>query len=275
MKFDRAIRGVAPAPDGSVYVLDHEAKLRKYTVAKGASCDLILDTKFGQAGILTILPDAKEADSFDTLAIDGKGNVYISGFIAKAKKVAGGQVSEACSKSGRLYVDPKGSAAYLGSDKVDLDAGCKPTPFKADVAKDDGSPQILSPAGADVIGVFNGKVKDKWVYKVGLFDGSGKKTFLAGEMEGDAKMCNVGTVAACGAGICVVDANCRGLKAFDKSGKIQGSVAIGSLIGLSYPWPRAFALGADAAYLAATHAAVDSKADKMQYGMVFRIKGLN
>jgi hypothetical protein len=269
--FDRAIRGVAAGKDGVVYVLDNEGKLRKYTASKAGECELTIDKGFGQGGVLTLDADPKQADYFDTLTIDGKGDVYVSGFIAKAKKVSGGQVSELCKDSGRLVVDAKSGNATMRSSKIDL-ADCKATPLKLDLGKDVTSYDLF-PVGADVAAVFQQKAEKKSIYKVGLFEGT-KQKWVVGEAEGDGSMCNVGTVASCGLGVCVVDANCRALKVVDKSGKLVGSGKINDLLGLSYPWPRALSVGPDAAYMAASHSPKDSK-DKHSYALVYRVKGMN
>jgi hypothetical protein len=269
--FDKAIRGVAAAKDGVVYVLDNESKLRKYTASKAGECELTIDKGFGQGGVLTLDADVKAADYFDTLAIDGKGDVYVSGFIAKAKKVSGGQVTELCKESGRLVIDPKSGDAYLRSSKIDL-ADCKATPVKLDLGKDVSSYDLF-PVGGDVAAVFQQKVEKKNVFKVGLFGGT-KQKWVVGEAEGDGSMCNVGTVVACGPGVCVVDANCRALKVVDGTGKLQGSGKINDLLGLSYPWPRALSVGPDATFMAASHSPKDSK-DTNSYGLVYRVKGLN
>jgi hypothetical protein len=249
--FDKAIRGVAAAKDGE--------------------CELTIDKGFGQGGVLTLDADVKAADYFDTLAIDGKGDVYVSGFIAKAKKVSGGQVTELCKESGRLVIDPKSGDAYLRSSKIDL-ADCKATPVKLDLGKDVSSYDLF-PVGGDVAAVFQQKVEKKNVFKVGLFGGT-KQKWVVGEAEGDGSMCNVGTVVACGPGVCVVDANCRALKVVDGTGKLQGSGKINDLLGLSYPWPRALSVGPDATFMAASHSPKDSK-DTNSYGLVYRVKGLN
>jgi hypothetical protein len=269
--FDRAIRGVASAKDGVVYVLDNDGKLRKYTASKAGECELTIDKGFGQGGILTLDADPKAADYFDTLAIDAKGDVYASGFIAKAKKISGGQVTELCKESGRLVIDTKSGDAYLRSSKVDL-ADCKATPVKLDLGKDVSSFDLF-PVGSDVAAVFQQKAEKKSIFKVGLFAGT-KQKWVVGDAEGDGSMCNVGTVSACGLGVCVVDANCRSLKVVDAGGKLLGAGKINDLLGLSYPWPRALSVGPDATFMAASSSAKDSK-DKHSYALVFRVKGLN
>jgi hypothetical protein len=269
--FDRAIRGVASAKDGVVYVLDNESKLRKYTASKAGECELTIDKGFGQGGVLTLDADPKQADYFDTLAIDGKGDVYVSGFIAKAKKISGGQVTDLCKDSGRLVIDAKSGNATKGTNKIDL-ADCKATPVKLDLGKDVSSYELF-PLEANVAAVFQQKAEKKNVFKVGLFADT-KQKWVVGEAEGDGSMCNVGTVAACGLGVCVVDANCRALKVVDAGGKLVGSGKINDLLGLSYPWPRALSVGPDATFMAVSHSPKDSK-DKHSYALVYRIKGLN
>jgi hypothetical protein len=268
--FDKAIRGVAAGPGGLVYVLDHAGNLRRYKASSGGACELSLDKGFGQGGVLTLDSDPKQADYFDTLAIDDKGDVYVSGFIAKAKKVSNGSVTELCKQSGRLYVDPSTGAGYLRNDKVDL-SSCSATPVGLDLGKDVRSDMIVG-YGSDTAVVYNVKEKDKNVYKVGLFSGKTKK-WAVGDADGDGQMCNVGAVAPCALGLCVVDANCRSLKVVDKGGKLVGAGKINDLIGLSYPWPRGISVTKNGAYMAATHSGKE-KGDKFSYGMVFRLTGL-
>jgi hypothetical protein len=270
--FDKAIRGVAAAPGGLVYVLDHEGKLRRYTSSKGGECVLTLDKGFGEGGILTLEADAEKADYFDTLTIDGKGDVYVSGFIAAPRKVSGGTATTACKDTGRLFVDTKGSSAFQRKNQVDLAADCKATEVKHDLGKE-ASTDMFVPFGADVLAAYSQKEKDKNVYKVALLSG-GKKKWAVGDADGDGQMCNIGSVTSCGLGVCAVDANCRSLKVIDTSGKLLGATKINDLLGLSYPWPRGLSIGDGTAYMAATHKG-NAKGDDRNYGMVFRIKGLN
>lgn len=270
--FDKAIRGVAAAPGGLVYVLDHEGKLRRYTSSKGGECVLELDKGFGEGGILTLAAEAEKADYFDTLTIDGKGDVYVSGFIAAPIKVSGGSATPACKDTGRLYVDTKSSSAFQRKNQVDLAAECKSSEVKHDLGKE-ASIDTFVPHGADVLAAYSQKEKDKNVYKVALLSG-GKKKWAVGDADGDGQMCNIGGVTGCGFGVCAVDANCRSLKVIDGKGKLLGAAKINDLLGLSYPWPRALSVGDGTAYMAATHRG-NVKGDDRNYGMVFRIKGLN
>ena len=95
-------------------------------------CQLALDTKFGTGGVLTLEPKPEDSKEYDTVSVDPKGNVYVSGGGAKAKLVTPtGQASAACDESGRLYVDRTTGDTYLRDKRVKVAGGkCDPAEAK-------------------------------------------------------------------------------------------------------------------------------------------------
>lgn len=281
--FDHAIGGIAAAADGSIYVVDHEGKLRKYTVQTPSPCQLALDTKFGQGGVLTLEPKPDDSKEYDTVSVDPKGNVYVSGGGAKAKIVTpAGQASPACDDTGRLYVDRTTGDAYLRDKKVKVQGGkCEPAEAKEGF---EGWPKDEHPDVADAANGFvfvKGSIKEhgKSVDKVGVHKPDGKKVEIVGDEKGDGDICFVADVQQCSLGYCVYDSNCRSLRAWSASGgKLEGAIDVNALFGVDYSWPEGLFVtkGVTWATFSQQGTAGDkADAEAPHYGFVARITGLD
>ena len=282
--FSHAIGGIAAAPDGSLYVVDHEGKLRKYTVQTPSPCQLALDTKFGTGGVLTLEPKPDDSKEYDTVSVDPKGNVYVSGGGAKAKMVTPtGQASAACDEWGRLYVDRTTGDAYLRDKRVKVAGGkCEPAEAKETW---EGWPAKESPDVSDAANgmVFlKGSIKEKdgkSVDKIGVHKPDGKKIEIVGDEKGDGDICYVADVQPCGMGYCVYDSNCRELRAWSASGgKLVGAVDVNELFGVGYSWPEGMFVTKGVTW--ATFSQQGEKDDKADadaphFGFVARITGLD
>ena len=281
--FDHAIGGIAAAPDGSLYVVDHEGKLRKYTVQSASPCQLALDTKFGTNGVLTLEPKPDDSKEYDTVSVDPKGNVYVSGSGAKAKMVTPtGQASAACDEWGRLYVDRTTGDAYLHDKRVKVAGGkCAPADAKENW---EGWPKDshLEVANADNGLVFlKGSIKEhgESVDKVGVHKPDGKKIEIVGDEKGNGDICYLADVQPCSLGYCVYDSNCRNLRAWSASGgKLVGAADLNEMFGVEYSWPEGLFVTKGVTW--ATFTQQGEKDDKVDaeaphFGFVARITGLD
>lgn len=281
--FDHAIGGIAAAADGSLYVVDHEGKLRKYTVQTPSPCQLALDTKFGQGGVLALETKPEDSKEYDTVSVDPKGNVYVSGGGAKAKLVTpAGQASAACDESGRLYVDRTTGDTYLRDKRVKVAGGkCEPAEAKESWEgwPKDSHPDVANAANGLVF--LKGSIKEgkENVDKVGVHKSEGKKVEIVGDAKGDGDICFVADVQPCAMGYCVFDSNCRELRAWSAAGgKLEGAADVNELFGVSYSWPEGLFVTKGVSW--ATFSQQGEKDDKADaeaphYGFVARITGLD
>jgi hypothetical protein len=282
--FDHAIGGVVQAPDGSVYVVDHEGKLRKYTVQTASPCELVLDAKFGQGGVLALEPKPEDSKEFDTVQVDQQGNLYVSGGGAKAKLVtSAGQASAACDESGRLFVDHSTGDTYLRDKRVTVKGGkCEAADPKEAFEgwTKDSHPDVAAAAGGLVFMKGSMKGPDgKSVDKVGVHKPNGKKVEIVGDEKGEGDICYVAAVQPCSLGYCVFDSNCRSLRAWSASGgKLVGAGDVNELFGVDYSWPEGLFVtkGVTWATFSQQGTAADkSDAEAPHYGFVARITGLD
>jgi len=267
--FASAIRPLTVLPDGALIVIDHEGKLRKYVARKGDKCELALDTSFGQNGVLTV------TDELTSLAAAPNGRLFAWSW-SKLHRIDGNKAE--ASQCSVKAIDPGGTIGFssFGTEitKLKLDAECaeEKWPVKGLTDKD-ASISLISPLPGGDVAL---SVSKKGSYFVGLHGPDGKqKLKLGGAKDGDEQICNVNDVEPCAQGLCVLDGNCRSIRAWDaKKGTFVGAIKVGDLLGVSYPWPVDIAMGKGVAYMTATHAGKD-EGDERSYGMIFRIKGLN
>ncbi|HEX8790638.1 MAG TPA: hypothetical protein VF765_06775 [Polyangiaceae bacterium] len=282
--FSHAIGGIVAAPDGSVYLVDHEGKLRHYTV-QTSPCQLALDPKFGTGGVLAMEPKPDDSKEYDTVSIDPKGNLYVSGGGAKAKLVTpAGQVSTACEDTGRFFVDRVNGDTYLRDKRVTVAAGGKCEPVSA---KETWEGWPAKDAHAEVEDAVNGlvfldgwiKEKGKMVTKMGVHKPDGKKLELVGEEKGDGEICSSAAMQPCALGYCVLDANCREMRAWSTAGgKLVGAFDVNELFGVGYSWPEGLFVTKGVTW--ATFSEQGEKDDKADaeaphFGFVARITGLD
>jgi hypothetical protein len=283
--FDKAIGGIAAAPDGSLYVVDHEGKLRKYTVQTASPCQLALDTKFGTGGVLALETKPEDSKEYDTVSVDSKGNVYVSGNGAKAKLVTpAGQASTACDEFGRFRVDRTTGDTYLRDKRVKV-AGGKCDPAEAKETWEgwptkDAHSEVLDAANGLVF--LNGWIKEhgKMVTKMGVQKPDGKKVEIVGDEKGDGEICSAADMQPCSVGYCVFDANCREMRAWGAAGgKLVGAVDVNELFGVGYSWPEGLFVTKGVTWATfSQQGEKDEKSDAAEaphYGFVARITGLD
>ena len=280
--FAHALREFAGSAKGELYVLDPQQKVRKYLPQKGDKCVLALDPSFGEKGVLTLPFTADKLHVLDdgTLVVVefNRSHLYKNGKVESngcevsagglsgdgkvawtlwEGKIQKGEYSEAC--------PDKKEWKYTGWDRSKKE-------FVYEV-KDWGNQVILL-----------GSLAPK--HYVGIHRADGTLEFMLGKPKApkqneDAELCSVSDVDKCGAGVCVLDGNCRKLSAWDpKNGAFVGTVKVGDLLGLSYPMPVGIVVTKGASYMAATHDEkqpedVPPDAKTMTVGAIFRITGLD
>jgi hypothetical protein len=273
--FAKAIRSVQPSADGGLFVLDSDAKIRKYTVQSASPCELALDTKWGTAGILTIEDNAKKADDYLTIQVDKTGNVYASGYQKVKMVTPTGTVSTVCGDdSGTLIIDRSSGDAYFNHKHVKIDAkSCDGDAVKFSGFGDDNQPDVIDAANGQLFVKGYTKAGKDNIDKVGLYKADGTSVAVVGDKDGDGDICYAQAAQSCSLGICVVDSNCRSLRAWGLDGTLVGATDINALFGVSYSWPVDFFIGKDVAWAAFGQQGEGEKAP--HFGFVARITGLN
>lgn len=287
--FSNALRGLAAAPDGSLYVIDPEKKVRHYIPEPGEACKLAIDASFGEKGILK-LPD--DPDRITVLA-DG---TLVAMAWSKMYKVVGGKIETVECKVNELFPDGKvGFEHFMDEAKrVDVAAECKATDWKykgwvapkPEKGKDPEKYQIQSIRPWDKDLLVHMTIRGDHYIGVHGQDGSLKVT-LGKDRDKDKNLrdgediCWAADMGKCAAGLCVLDSNCRKLSAWDtKKGTMVDAVPVGDLIGLTYPWPVALVSTKGVTYMGVTNKEKQAEnapkdAKEVNYALIFRIKGLN
>ncbi len=270
--FVSGIGQIALDESGAIYVVDNEHKLRKYVANGAKSCELSLDTTFGDKGILTV---AKDDVKLAKVVADDRGDLYFTEWNLNATKTTklsqGKVVGVVCDQVGELHVDASGKSGTLNKMKVDVVAGeCRGPTIKLFGLDSKLQVNDILPFG-DGFAVIGSQVS---ATKIGLTSADGKVKALIGEADADKQICSLNSIVPCSQGVCVVDSNCRSLRVWSTDGKWVGVGKLGAMAGLRYPWPVGFAVGKDVAYMSMTHSPTDDK-DKSSYGFVVRVTGLD
>lgn len=265
--FSKALRDVAFAADGKIYVLDDEVKLRRYTNQSADGCELALDKSFGKDGILDI--GLKRDAWHDTLSVDKAGAVYVSQEFGSgdSKKIVDGKVSDQC--GGDIQTSP--SATVVMSNLVEIKDGKCDAPKLELKGTAIESPQVMSVFG-DVLGV-KGTIKegDKNVIKGALYGLDGTQKVLVGKADGDEDIYFAHDVMACSLGICVVDGNASSLRVWKADGSFVGKVDLDDLFGIDI-MPQHGAEVKGALWISGS-ANAEKDDDKNDYGIITRITG--
>jgi len=261
--FHKALRAAAIAADGSLYILDHELKVRKYKNQKDDGCELALDKTFGKDGILD-LGYAKDG-SADQLSVDKSGAIYVNG--SPAKKIVdgkatdfdcgaiGGPESDTLIDGTRLVKDGK-----CTSDSVDFKGWDK-----------DSYPKAIAVLADGFLVSGSKKEGDKNVIKVAWQGADGAQKTIVGKADGDEDICYAHGAAIQGGNLMVVDGNCKALRVWKPDGSFVGKLDLYKLAGFSI-MPRMLEVGKNAVYVIGSG---DGKGDdKEDHGVVVRLTGL-
>jgi len=281
--FWEALREFAGSAKGELYILDPQKKIRKYLPQKGDKCVLALDPTFGEKGVLTppVTPDDLDVLDDGTLVLKefNRSHIYRNGKFE----------SNGCEVRAELSGDGK-VAWTLWEGKIAKGEYSEACPDKKewkytgwDASKKESVSEVVD-WGNQVLLLGSAAPKNY----IGIHRPDGTQLFMLGKskiksstVHDDDEFCSISDVDKCGAGLCVLDGNCRALSAWDpKNGNFIGTVKVGDLLGLNYPMPVGMVVTKGATYLAATHdekqpenAPEDAKA--MSVGGIFRIKGLD
>lgn len=279
--FNQAIRGLVAAKDGSLYVLDHEQKVRHYLVEPGETCKLALDPSFGAHGVFTL---PTPADSISILD-DGTIAAYTLG---KLMRIQGGKVDSLNCSVKSVNGGGKTGFNFFGSEaeKVEIGTECKATSWKFagwPTGEKGASVQFIQEMGKDVLVA----ASIEGTHYVAIHGADGKLKIKVGKdrekdkAKDEELICWARDAKPCAAGLCIVDSNCRKMTAYDvKKGTLVGSIEIGNLLGLHYPWPSALVVGKGVSWIAASNKLVrpadaPKDAPDVNVGLIFRVKGLD
>ena len=238
----RSIGPVAWSSDGALYLLDQDARLRRYTIATGPGCALTLDTSMGDGGRLDLGSGLGAAP--EHVVADAHGHVFVSSGMRGTDRITGTHVDYHCETTGEIAIAPSGTDGFalFGTGPVRrvtfTDEGCTVADWSAtDLFARVDSVSFLD-AGHVLVG---GHDTIQAPHRARIFDLSGRPQ---GEAFGDAgdslaapdHFCHVHQAVACGTNTCVLDGNCRKLRVFDRQRAIVGAVDVSRLVGVGYPW---------------------------------------
>lgn len=234
-----ALSGLAVAKDGSVYVVDHENKLRKYQNQSKDGCELALDPEFGKAGVMDFA--SPRSSVINGVTVDSKDAVYFS-WNKAPQKIVGGKAEDFC--SGWVRADPY-SPLMVVDGNVGTTGDCKGkyakgllTGFDPTVPQYD-DPKVVGLYGDELVSHGVDLVKGKSVHKVGLHSLDGKRRLVLGGHEDDA-MYSIKDATRCGDDLCVLDAplSSAALLRWTKDGKFLGKLKLSSDANLSIEGDR-------------------------------------
>lgn len=287
--FSNAMRGMAAAPDGSLYVIDNNKMVRHYIPQAGDSCKLGIDATFGDKGILKLPEDPER------LFVLADGTLVANSWNS-SQKIVNGKVESFNCHVDEIFADGK-SGMQRAMDqlrRIDISGGCKETewkytgwePPKPEKGKDPISYSVqrvipwdkdfllhVSLVGDHYLGIHSADGKLK--VKIGK-DANKDKDVKEGE-----DICWAADMGKCSSGLCVLDSNCRRLTSFDpKKGSMVESIKLRDLLGLSYPWPVAMVSTTGFTYIAVTNPEIKpldapKDAKEISHALIFRVKGLN
>lgn len=257
---------------GTLHLVDHEGRVRRYTRVRGDDCRFAIDPSFGEAGVLAL------PNRVSTVSVDRRGNVVASGVLGSFF-IEDGQVTARCNRGphGHVALAPSGDGfgIFPGSPvrRVTYDDGaCEiaewtyERPFSSVTAIAFDRRNVLL-AGAMPAGGGN---------QVAILDARGRERARFGNARGvaDDGFCWVHGVTACGPGVCVVDTNCDRLRVWSSRGEHVGNARASELFGVPRPWLYAIAAGRRGELFVAAGVRREPAAASVSEGMLFRVDGL-
>jgi hypothetical protein len=195
---------LAAAPDGTIWVIDHQKKLRHYVNRSATGCELVLDRAFADGGVLD-LKDAEGRSSFRSVAVDGKGVVYVTGN-NKTKMLAGGKLVDHC--QGYFRAQPTSKLALLDGDRLLEGDTCDGKSISFAKGFDPSAPEYARPRAIGLIDdeILVGGVDmegKKEISKVGVHRADGSQRLKLGKAKGDEAMWGPDAAIKCGDDLCV------------------------------------------------------------------------
>lgn len=274
----KAIGPIAVATDGTIYVIDHEQQVRRYRAAKGTGCVLQLDTSFGEGGVLNLGQGLGRGP--EGIAADTRGHIFVSSGMSGSWRITGNKVDYHCEVTrGEVSVDPTGTVgvALFGSSnpkKVSYtDTGCTQEPLKLQDPFD--SLDAIGFVGKRLFVGGAKEIKGSRVHLVREYNINGQPVGqpLGSPGSGDDHLCNVGGFPACSHGVCVLDTNCRRIRAWGSKGNFIGQANLMKLLGLRYPWISGFTPAVKGVAFASA-SQERGQQTRVYEGLIYRVKGM-
>jgi hypothetical protein len=245
---DDSFRSIGPpawASDGSLYLLDNDARLRRYTVAPGAGCALTMDTTLGEGGRLALGEGLGHAP--EGVVADAQGHVYVSSSMHGTDRITGTTVDYHCAETrGELTVSPSGAHGFslFGSGPIKhvmfTDAGCTVEDWAAtDMFESIDSVSFLDDTHVLVGGHASASGSPHLARVFGLDGRPAGAAFgdTTDSLSAPDHFCHVHGAVSCGDRVCVLDGNCRSLRVFGGSDHaIVGELDVTHLVGVTYAW---------------------------------------
>ncbi|MCE9574106.1 MAG: hypothetical protein K8W52_13250 [Deltaproteobacteria bacterium] len=246
------------ATSGPALYVSDGVTVRRYLRGPGDTCALVLDAKFGTAGVLT--PPPREANP----QVVGKGPVYLSsGADWKIAAGAGGAIYYVDFTRGIYRVDHGkaepicpglsgvGSLAVVGGKTfTDRDSGTVALGGKCPTKA-----RVLSERVQEVFAVGDALYAALDLEHVARF---GKDNAIAARFGSEdtfkpGGLCAVAGVAACGDAICILDHNCPRIERFAPDGTFRDQLDDRALFEQRVYGISAMAAGPNGLWLAAVH----------------------
>ncbi len=218
---------LAAAPDGSLWVLDHQKKLRHYVNRAPRGCELVLDQAFGDHGMLDLA--ALGSERYGRVLVDARGVVYLSG--DTTKKLQGGKLVEHCAGEW-MRTDPTTKLAIGNRTSVTKDGACEATNASFG-GFDPKAPAYASPKAIGFFGdeiVVHGVDMDgtREIDEVGLHAPNGAQRIKMGGKSGDEALTSPEAATKCGDDLCVFGTmfDDIGISRYTRDGKLVQKVRL-------------------------------------------------
>lgn len=256
---DLTLGDIAAGPDGAVYLMEHEAGVRRLVVQQGDGCTLAADDSFGEGGQLPLPKPPPVGQKLDgkiymrsggakfAFAAGPGGSIYIYDYLDGVHRIAGKAGPAAC--IGVLGLNAvaftgKKPLAARGGDLVPLIARGK----SCTAGKPKASPlNMITALLGDGRTLYVGGTSKDGKKRLVRVDGK-KSTWTAGADDAfaDGGLCWVNQITDCGDDLCVVDGNCNKVSRFaKKDGAFAGEWKNDALFGMSANKVQGLASGPD------------------------------
>jgi hypothetical protein len=222
-----SLTSMAVARDGSIYVVDHQEKLRHYINQSDRDCELALDPEFGDKGIWDFKSPRGSIINFVT--VDAKGNVYFN-WHKKPQRIVGNKAEDVCSDTIR---SDAWSPLVIADGNVNHGEGCSGKYAKGLLngfdpgVPDYDRPRVIGFFGEELISDGVDREKGKSIHKIGVHDLDGKRRLVLGGHD-DEMLWSPKEATHCDGDLCLVDAPLSRTSVFrwTREGKFLGKLAL-------------------------------------------------
>jgi hypothetical protein len=231
--WDHTVTSMAVAGDGTIYVLDHQQKLRHYVNRSPAGCELVLDPGFGKGGVRDVGAPAGGSILYD-VSVDAGGGVHVSsgGVGTKDVVIRGEKQTEGC--EGTFRSSPSSSFAVVQGNEIVRGAGCT-GPHVTFAGFDDrapayDAPHVIGLLGDEMVVAGTDMVGKQEIAKVGLHGADGKQRLKLGKRAGDERIDGPKSATRCGKDLCVLAGTFDGvLYRWSPDGAFEGKLSLGEM----------------------------------------------